>query len=372
MGRFPGVRGVLASCGLALALGASAVTPATAQKGDFYAGKTLNLVVGYAPGGGSDITCRLFAAHLGRHIAGSPTVVVRNMPGASGANAINYVGEVARKDGTTGVCGTISILLTMLDDPALRVDLRKFKFLVGVGDSQGVYVRADVKPGIKKAEDVFKAQDLLLGGFLVASAKDVPARLTLDLLGLKHRYVTGIRGDGAGRTAMQQGIINVWMEGVASFATITMETMVKPGDFVALFQSGLLDDNGDLTKRDPSLPDLPTFVEFYKAHFGKEPSGEKWDALNAILAPYAVSQRAFAMPEGTPPEALEALRKGIAAMVKDPAFIADSKKAMGEGVQIFAGEGVQKAFLKGIDVAPETKAFLKAYVEEGKKLAGRK
>ncbi len=351
----------------------AAYAPKTALAQDaFYKGKTLNLMVGYAPGGGSDITCRVIAQHLPRHLPGAPSMVVRNMAGASGANAINYVGEVARKDGTTAICGTISILLTMLDDPALRVDLRKFSFLIGVGDSQAMYVRTDVKPGMKKPDDIFNAQGLVMGGFLVASAKDVPARLLLDILGVKYRYVTGIRGDGAGRTAMQQGIINLYMEGIASYAQITAPTMQKTGVVLPLFQSGLLDDKGQLTKRDAELPDLPTFIDIYRAKYGKDPSGEKWEALNAIMAPYAVSQRAMAMPEGTPEAALAALRPALAAMLADKAFMDDAKKSMGDGVQIFVGEGVQKAFMKGVDPSPQIKTFLKAYVEEGKQLAGRK
>lgn len=354
-------------------LGALAFAGAPAQAQDaFYKGKTLNLIVGYAPGGGSDITCRLFAQHLPKHLPGAPSIVVRNMAGASGANAINYVGEVARKDGTTAICGTISILLTMLDDPALRVDLRKFSFLVGVGDSQVMYVRADVKPGMKTPQDIFRGEGLIMGGFLVASAKDVPARLLLDILGVNYRYVTGIRGDGAGRTAMQQGIINLYMEGATSYAQITQETMTKPGTVLPLFQTGLLDAKEQLTRRDTELPNMPVFLDVYRAKHGKDPSGEMWEALNAILAPYAVSQRAMAMPEGTPQAALDALRPALDAMLKDAAFIADAKKGMGEGVQMFAGEGVQRAFMKGVNPSPKIKAFLKAYVEKGKQLAGRK
>jgi len=235
-----------------------------------------------------------------------------------------------------------------------------------------MYVRTDVKPGMKTPEDIFRGEGLIMGGFLVASAKDVPARLLLDILGVKYRYVTGIRGDGAGRTAMQQGIINLFMEGLTSYAQITQETMTKPGQVLALFQSGLLDSNDRLARRDPELPNMPTFVEVYRAKYGKDPSGEMWDALVAILAPYAVSQRAMAMPEGTPQAALDALRPALDAMLKDPAFNADAKKAMGDGVQMFAGEGVHRAFMKGVNPEPKIKAFLKDYVEMGKQLAGRK
>ncbi|MCC2098790.1 MAG: hypothetical protein KDJ29_18000 [Hyphomicrobiales bacterium] len=360
-------------------MGLSALAVSTATTGSpakaadpFYKGKTIRFIVGYRPGGGSDLSCRVFAKHMSKHVAGNPTIIVQNMPGASGANAINYVGEVARPDGAAAVCGTLSILLPILDDPALRVDLRKFHFIAGVADSQVMYVRSDVKPGIKKATDIFKAQGLVLGGFRVTSAKDIPERLVADMLQLKYRYVAGLRGDGGGRAAMKQGIINLYMEAVASFGTITMPTMVKKGTVVPLFQSGLLDDNGNLTRKDPALPDIPTFHAFYKAKFGKDPSGEKWDALLSVLGPYAVSQRAIALSPNAPKAAVDALRAAVPATLKDREFLADAKKSMGEGIQAFGGDRVQKTIMKALDVKPELKKFFKAYVEEGKKMAGRK
>ncbi len=356
----------------ALALSPGVTGTAAMAADPYYKGKTVKFVVGYRPGGGSDLSCRVFAKHMSKHVAGNPTIIVQNMPGASGANALNYVGEVARPDGLTAICGTLSILLPILEDPALRVDLRKFHYIAGVADSQVMYVRSDVKPGIKKASDVFNAQGLVLGGFRVTSAKDIPERLLADMLGLKYRYVAGLRGDGGGRAAMKQGIINLYMEAVASFGTITMPTMVKNGTVVPLFQSGLLDDNGNLTQKDPALPNIPTFHAFYKAKFGKEPAGQKWDAILSVLGPYAVSQRSIALSPNAPKEAVAALRAGVPATLKDKGFLADAKKSMGEGIQAFGGDRVQKTILKALDVKPEMKKFFRAYVEEGKKLAGRK
>src|SRR5690606_9502654 len=82
--------------GAAALAGACLLAGPTSAAAPFYEGKTLSFIVGYAPGGSSDITCRLFAKHLSRFIEGNPTIVVRNMPGASGWNALNYVGEAAR------------------------------------------------------------------------------------------------------------------------------------------------------------------------------------------------------------------------------------------------------------------------------------
>jgi tripartite-type tricarboxylate transporter receptor subunit TctC len=67
---------------------------------DFYRGKTVTLVVGYGPGGGYDVYARLVARHIGRHIPGNPTIVVQNMPGAGSLRAVNWLYNLAPKDGT--------------------------------------------------------------------------------------------------------------------------------------------------------------------------------------------------------------------------------------------------------------------------------
>ena len=68
---------------------------------DFYKGRQINLVVGYGPGGGYDITARLVASYLGKYIPGNPNVVVQNMAGAGSMRAANYLYVNAPKDGTT-------------------------------------------------------------------------------------------------------------------------------------------------------------------------------------------------------------------------------------------------------------------------------
>src|SRR6478672_7146082 len=101
---------------LALALAASlAAAPSLAA--DLYAGKTIEWIVGAPPGGGYDIYARVVARHLGRHIPGEPTVVVKNMPGAGSAKAAQYVSTIAAKDGTS-IAGIMpgAIMGPLLDD----------------------------------------------------------------------------------------------------------------------------------------------------------------------------------------------------------------------------------------------------------------
>ena len=48
----------------------------------FYKGKSIAIVIGYAPGGTYDATARLLARHMGRHIPGEPTMVPQTMAGS--------------------------------------------------------------------------------------------------------------------------------------------------------------------------------------------------------------------------------------------------------------------------------------------------
>ena len=48
-----------------------------------FAGKTVNLIIGFGPGGGYDLWARILARHIGRHLPGNPTVTPQNMEGAA-------------------------------------------------------------------------------------------------------------------------------------------------------------------------------------------------------------------------------------------------------------------------------------------------
>src|SRR3712207_2977709 len=85
----------------AILAGLSAATPAAAQATEeFYKGKTIQFIIGYAAGSGYDLYARLLTRHMGRHIPGNPTMIAQNMPGAGSLQAANYLYEVAPKDGT--------------------------------------------------------------------------------------------------------------------------------------------------------------------------------------------------------------------------------------------------------------------------------
>src|SRR5215467_4018196 len=95
----------LALCAIAWTVGVAPVHAADAVE-NFYRGKTIQVLVGFGPGGGYDLYARTLSRYMGKHIPGNPTMVPQNMPGAGGVKAMNYLYNVARKDGT--VIGTFA------------------------------------------------------------------------------------------------------------------------------------------------------------------------------------------------------------------------------------------------------------------------
>ena len=88
---------------LAIAVACASVANSAAAQSveEFYRGKTITMVVSTGVGNGFDTNARLVARHLGRHLPGQPTIVVKNMPGAGHVLAANYMATDAPRDGAT-------------------------------------------------------------------------------------------------------------------------------------------------------------------------------------------------------------------------------------------------------------------------------
>src|SRR3981189_3283228 len=78
-----------------------AVASPSSQAADYYQGRTLTVIVGYAPGGGVDASARAMTRHLGKFIPGQPSVIVQNMEGAAGLVSVNHPERRVAPDGLT-------------------------------------------------------------------------------------------------------------------------------------------------------------------------------------------------------------------------------------------------------------------------------
>ena len=116
----------------AIAIASAAPAAAQAQSTPFYEGKQVTIVTGFTAGGTYDATARLFARHLGKHLPGHPSVIVRSMPGSGGLIATLNLYNAAPRDGTSlGVVGGGVVLEPLLGNPQANYDARRFNWIGG-------------------------------------------------------------------------------------------------------------------------------------------------------------------------------------------------------------------------------------------------
>ena len=340
--------------------------PAHAEE-PFYKGKRLSVLVNYAPGGPTDIEGRLFARHIGKHIDGQPSIVVQNVDGAGGLIGTTYLGEVAPKDGTmmgylTGAAGVYA------NDPEKhRVDLRTYEFLAYQAGTAVYYVRSDTPPGMKTATDLMKAQGLVSGGLAADNSKDLLIRLTLDILGVPFRHVTGYRSNQAARLALQRNEINLFAESPPGYRSVVEPSMVKTGQVLPLYYDPNF--NGEALSVPKQIEGLtvPSFQDYYRTVRGKPPSGQLWDIYLASLAINGAMQRLLALPPHAPQAAVAALRTAVQRLNSDKAFAADAMKVMGFVPDYEGGAETNARVRKVLTVRPETRTFVANYLKVGKR-----
>src|SRR5690348_16331781 len=96
-------------------------------------------------------------------------------------------------------------------------------------------MRRDVPPGMKEATDLAKAKGVIAGGLGAANSKDLLIRLTLDMLGVDYRYVTGYQSSTRARHALEQGEVNLYSESPPSYRAVIEPGLVKNGTVIPLF-----------------------------------------------------------------------------------------------------------------------------------------
>ncbi len=149
----------VAAVALAAFAAALRITTVSAQSpAEFYAGKSIELEIGYSVGGGYDLYARLLARHLGQHIPGNPTIVPKNMEGAASLRLANYLYSAAPKDGT--VIGAISrgaAFDPLLNKNGARFDASKFSWIGSANNEVSVCVALQ-SSGIASLDDVLTSR----------------------------------------------------------------------------------------------------------------------------------------------------------------------------------------------------------------------
>jgi hypothetical protein len=355
MNRHPSRRELLAY-GAAASV-AAAIGPARyARAADFYAGKTIDVIVPFAPGGAGEVTTRFVAPFLTKHIPGNPNFNVSTMPGGGSILGANHFEKQGKSDGLLMLSTTSSSAFPyMFKQQGVEYSLANKR--VGYAVTLGPVVYAAPDTGITKPADLMKSKQPLVYGGIAATGSDLPVLVSFELLGFPVKSVLGFKGRGPIRLAFERGETNLDFQFMSVYLT-QVRALVDNKKAVPLYTGGSTDAQGNFKARDPVVKDLPSAYEAYKAIHNKEPSGVVWDAYQATAAltfQYCITGW---MPAGTPQAAIDAFAIGCAKANADPEFQARSQKVTG-GYSIQAGKDVEKPIKAALNVSPAVSSYLR-------------
>jgi len=297
---------------LAILLVLAVVGSAPLQAREFYEGKTVRIVVGFAAGGGFDTYARIIARHVAKHIPGRPAVIVENMTGAGSLIAANHLYNVAKPDGLTMAHFTGGLLLgQILSQPGIEFDARRFEF-VGAAVKEDIVCALTKASGITTVEQWMAAKTpVKLGGNAPGVTPDNAGRILKAALGLPIQVVSGYKGTADIRLAADSGELAGGCWSWESMRT-TWRSALSAGTVVAVVQ---------LTARGfPDLAGVPLAISLAKTDEARR--------LIEVGAHHASAYaRPFVLPPGTSKERVRILRVAFQETLKDKAFLAEAEKA---------------------------------------------
>jgi len=278
-------------------------TGALAAQADFYRGKALNMIIGFAPGGGVDTTSRVIARHLARFIPGSPRVIAQNMEGAAGIVASNYLYQRVAADGLSiGVPGRSWFVEGAIRVNGVRFDATRFSYIGSPGAVNSVvYVRSST--GVKSFADLKSVKKTLTFGALGNLTPTAMVPFMLAAEGLPIKVVVGYVSSARIIVALEQGEVD--------------------GFFTVESAFGLRKDLMDKKVIVPILQNKPT-------HPGIPLIRDVLPKSDGQLLTVVMAMETFGLPvigpPGIPPDRLEILRSAFMAMCRDQEYQADAEK----------------------------------------------
>ena len=284
-------------------IAALAAAPAVAQ---YYAGKTVTIVVGYKTGGGYDATARVLARHLPKHIPGKPNVIVQNMPGANSIIAANHVYAVVKPDGLTiGTFNRNLPIAQLTNVNGVKYDMTKFAWIGSAASECTVLaIRTDLP--YKTFEDLRKSKQQIVIGATGPGANTYDFPLLLkEFLGANIKLVSGYQSSADIMLAIERKEVDGRAGSFTSIRPFIDRNLVRPV----------------LRARatEPGVESLPIDEDLAPNARAK--------AIMALRSAPEIVGRPYVMHPNTPAEHLKTMREAFAAAIKDAELVAESKKA---------------------------------------------
>ncbi|MFN3892332.1 MAG: Bug family tripartite tricarboxylate transporter substrate binding protein [Beijerinckiaceae bacterium] len=300
-----------------------AFAPGALAQADFYQGKTINIVVGFTPGGTYDQMARFYARHLPRFLPGKPNVIVQNMPGAGSMIAATHMFNAAPKDGTAlGVLGGGTVWEAALGNPRAKYDPRQFNWLVGKSRDNITCLVWHTSP-VQTIEDVVR-RETSVGATGPGSRTVSFPRALNELVGTRFKIVSGYPGGNEITLALEKGEV----EGYCGWALGSLKQRAmnwyneKKVRFLVQFAP----------KGDPDLKGVPLAVDLAK-------TDEARQIMEFLTSDATLAWTALTTP-GVPAERVKLLRTALAQILKDKDALAEADREKLE-IDPVSGEELQ-------------------------------
>ena len=291
---------------------------------DVYRGKTISMVVSSSPGGGYDALSRTLARHMGKHIPGNPTVVVRNMPGAGGIVATSFINKIAPRDGLTiGGVQNNTPFEPLFGTKEADYDPTKMTWLGSPSVETGLLIVWHTSPIMTLADA--QKMEMTAGASGANSTPSFYARLLNELLGTKIKVIAGFPGQNEAYLAMERGELDSYGVTFWSSLTSTKPNWLRDKKIRILVQYG--------PEKESDLPDVPFGPDLIKNEADRM-------LMEAAYAPLAAG-RPFVAPPALPADRTAALRKAMMDTFKDPDFLAEAAKQQLQVDKPRTGEQIQ-------------------------------
>ena len=317
----------------------------------FYEGKTIQMIIPFAPAGSTDISARVVAKYLGKHIPGNPGVVTQNMPGAAGVIGANHLYTVAKRDGLTiATISRANYLEQMVGRPEVRFDFRKYSW-IGSFNYAPMMLACRTDTGYTSLDKIRAAKTPpRIGQGGSGSISFIFSSLVEEALKLKFHNVMGFKSGRDTDLGIERGEADCRASSDITIIRSPWPEWREKGFMTFLLQQG--------PKKSRVLPqEIPTVYEL--ASTDAKPV---LDLMDIMLA-YTEFVVPFAAPPEIPGELLQILRDSFEKMLADPGFAAEAKKLVDWDGSYLTGEQLQARIEKTVSQPPEITKRIKEILQ---------
>jgi hypothetical protein len=316
----------------------------------FYQGKTITIIHGRAPGGSGDLRVRAVIPFLQKYIPGNPTFVHEYMDGGGGRKAANYVFSQARADGLSiGNVGGGVVANAILGEQGVQYDLDKPHFIGSPYSATHYMFVTRREVGLKNLEKLRAYTGLRIGAQSVGHTNYTLGRIFASILGLKEtKYVTGYSIPERD-VALMRGEI---------------DAITNSDDFYARnpewIDKGLVDfhvvmeiPKGEKHPQFSKLPEIDSFAQTERAR-----------KVLSMFRLFRLSGSPFILPPAIPKDRAEIIKEGLRKAFKDPEFVKEYRRVVGEDPTPLLPEENERA-IRELPRDPETVEVFKKFAGAG-------